>query len=49
MHLVDLDADQRLLKLYADPDAWARRAILNVVGSGKLASDRTVAEYAANI
>jgi starch phosphorylase len=53
MHLADLqsylEADQRLLKLYADPDAWARKAILNVAGSGKFSSDRTIAEYAADI
>jgi glycogen phosphorylase len=53
MHLADLksylDADQRLCQLYADPDAWARKAILNVAGSGKFSSDRTIAEYAAGI
>ena len=53
MHLVDLgsylEADQRLRELYADPHAWARKAILNVAGSGKFSSDRTIAEYAADI
>jgi glycogen phosphorylase len=53
MHLADLksylDADSRLLKLYADPQAWARTAILNVAGSGKFSSDRTIAEYARDI
>jgi starch phosphorylase len=53
MHLADLksylDADQRLCKLYADPDAWARKAILNVASSGNFSSDRTIAEYAAGI
>jgi starch phosphorylase len=53
MHLADLksylEADQRLRELYADPDAWARKAILNVAGSGKFSSDRTIAEYAADI
>jgi starch phosphorylase len=53
MHLADLtsylDADRRLCDLYADPDAWARKAILNVAGSGKFSSDRTIAEYAADI
>jgi starch phosphorylase len=53
MHLADLqsylEADQQLVKLYADPDAWARKAILNVAGSGKFSSDRTIAEYAAGI
>lgn len=53
MHLADLksylEADQRLVDLYADPDGWARKAILNVAGSGKFSSDRTIAEYAASI
>ena len=53
MHLADLksylEADQRLLDLYADPDAWAKKAILNVAGSGKFSSDRTIAEYAGDI
>jgi starch phosphorylase len=53
MHLADLaaylEADRRLLQLYADPEGWARKAILNVAGSGKFSSDRTIAEYAANI
>jgi starch phosphorylase len=53
MHLADLksylDADQRLVQLYADPDGWARKALLNVAGSGRFSSDRTIAEYAASI
>ena len=53
LHLADLtsylEADQRLVELYADADAWARQAILNIAGSGKFSSDRTIAEYAADI
>jgi starch phosphorylase len=53
MHLADLrsycQARQRLGELYADPGVWARKAILNVAGSGKFSSDRTIAEYAADI
>jgi len=53
MHLADLksylEADERLRALYAEPDEWARKAILNVAGSGKFSSDRTIAEYAADI
>ncbi len=53
MHLADLksylEADERLRALYADPDGWARKAILNVAGSGRFSSDRTIAEYAAEI
>ncbi len=53
MHLADLksylQADEQLRVLYADPDEWARKAILNVAGSGKFSSDRTIAQYAADI
>jgi starch phosphorylase len=53
MHLADLaaylEADGHLHALYADPDAWARKAILNVASSGRFSSDRTIAEYAADI
>jgi glycogen phosphorylase len=53
MHLADLSsyltADGQLTALYADSDQWARKAILNVAGSGKFSSDRTIAEYAAEI
>ena len=53
MHLADLksylEADQRLTELYADPNAWARKAILNIAGSGKFSSDRTIREYANDI
>jgi starch phosphorylase len=53
MHLADLksylEADERLRGLYNDPDAWTRKAILNVSASGKFSSDRTIAEYATDI
>ena len=53
LHLADLasylEADERLRALYADPDEWARRAILNVAGSGRFSSDRTITEYATEI
>jgi starch phosphorylase len=53
MHLADLSsylqAHAQLGALYADPDEWERKAILNVASSGKFSSDRTIAEYAADI
>jgi starch phosphorylase len=53
MHLADLKsylaADGKLVDLYTDSKGWARKAILNVAGSGKFSSDRTIAEYAADI
>ncbi len=53
MHLADftsyLAADRRVTELYADPDAWAKMAILNIASSGKFSSDRTIAEYAKDI
>ena len=53
MHLADLTsyvgAQEQLGQLYADPDAWARNAILNVAGSGRFSSDRTIGEYATDI
>src|SRR5215831_13390717 len=53
MHLADLKsylaADQKLCDLYLDSAGWSRKAILNVAGSGKFSSDRTIAEYAADI
>jgi starch phosphorylase len=53
MHLADLTSyvqtQERMIALYADPDAWARKALLNVACSGKFSSDRSIAEYAADI
>ena len=53
MHLADLtaylEADRRMLELYANPDGWTRKVIANIASSGKFSSDRTIAEYAAEI
>jgi starch phosphorylase len=53
MHLADLtsyiQAQERLGELYRDSREWARKAILNVAGSGRFSSDRTIAEYASGI
>jgi len=53
MHLADLTsychAQDQLGALYADPGAWAHKAILNVASSGKFSSDRAIAQYASEI
>jgi starch phosphorylase len=53
VHLADLTdyvrTQERVGELYADADAWARKAILNVAHSGRFSSDRTIAGYAAEI
>jgi glycogen phosphorylase len=52
-HLADLGsylaADEQLTRLYGDREGWTRKAILNVAGSGKFSSDRTISEYATDI
>jgi starch phosphorylase len=52
-HLADLTdyarAHRDLAALYADPEAWASKAIINVACSGKFSSDRTIREYANEI
>jgi starch phosphorylase len=53
MHLADLasyaEAHARVAALYENRHVWAKKAILNVASSGRFSSDRTVAEYAADI
>lgn len=53
MRLADLksylQAQDRLGDLDTNQDAWAPKAILNVASSGKSSSDRSIAEYAADI
>jgi starch phosphorylase len=52
-HLADLTdyaaTHRKLAALYADPEAWSRKAIINVACSGKFSSDRTIREYAEQI
>jgi starch phosphorylase len=53
LHLADLDAytatQTQVSLLFADRDAWMKKAILNVAHSGQFSSDRTIAEYARDI
>jgi starch phosphorylase len=44
-----LEADRRLVELYADCERWARKTIRNIARSGKFSSDRTLAECTAEI
>jgi glycogen phosphorylase len=52
-HLADLTdyarAHRELEELYKKPDAWSRKAIINLACSGKFSSDRTIIEYATDI
>jgi starch phosphorylase len=53
MHLADLRSyaaiQSRVAVAYADQPTWAHKAILNVASSGRFSSDRTIADYAADI
>jgi starch phosphorylase len=53
MHLADFSAymraDQQLVALYGDRDAWTRKVIANIASSGTFSSDRTIAQYANEI
>ena len=40
---------EEVSSLFLDQDSWSRRALLNAAGMGKFSSDRTIAEYAAQI
>jgi len=53
MHLADLSsyarAQDALGSVYKETETWTRKAIINVGCSGKFSSDRTIAEYVADI
>jgi glycogen phosphorylase len=53
MHLADLTsylhADAKLCELHRKPNEWTEKVILNLAGSGKFSSDRTIADYAREI
>ena len=41
-----IDAQAKAEALYADPMAWAKKALLNIAGMGPFSSDRTIRDYA---
>jgi starch phosphorylase len=51
--LADFDAyaaaQERVDALFADPDAWTRKSVINALSMGPFSSDRSVREYADNI
>jgi starch phosphorylase len=52
-HLADLTdyarAHRDLAACYATPEAWWRKAVINIACSGRFSSDRTIVEYAEEI
>ena len=44
-----MEAQDRVDDLYRQPGEWTRKAILNVAAMGMFSSDRTIAEYAAEV
>ena len=53
LHLADLggyvETQQGVMALYQDRDAWAKKAVHNVMRSGKFSSDRTIFEYCRDV
>jgi glycogen phosphorylase len=53
MHLADLTsylhADGKLCDLHRNRNGWTEKVILNLAGSGKFSSDRTIGQYAQEI
>ena len=44
-----VETQERVSRLYAKPEAWARQSILNTARMGKFSSDRAIREYAEKI
>jgi starch phosphorylase len=44
-----ISAQEEIDRLYRDPRAWHRKAVLNIAGMGVFSSDRTIGDYARDI
>ncbi len=53
MHFADFasyaEAQRKAEAYYRDKDSWTRSSLMNIAGSGKFSSDRTIREYAEQI
>ena len=53
MHFADFasyaEAQRQVEKTYRDRESWTRSSLMNIAGSGKFSSDRTIEEYARDI
>jgi glycogen phosphorylase len=53
MHFADYasyaEAQREVERMYRDQDRWTRSSLMNIAGSGKFSSDRTIGEYANDI
>ncbi|CAF1456039.1 unnamed protein product [Rotaria sordida] len=44
-----IKCQDKVSETFKDPISWTKKCILNIAGSGKFSSDRTIAEYAREI